>query len=255
MMDKDKLRKADLFSGGVIMLAGLLIVIHATTMPMKDSWGGVQNVWYVSPAIFPLFVGAVIMLLGALLINTAIKAVGFRALGESLAAVTGGEPKKRFEKPANIRFFAILTLFVSFVFLLLPRVDFFLAATLFLLAFISMFYLDSHALLVRLFGFFALEMALMLLFFLGVFVFSPNLSFTQYPGDWLTLILILAFALNAARLTRSDARLRQRYRLTLGLSLAAPLVIGGAFKYLLLVPMPFEGLVVELLDLIWYFEF
>ena len=34
-------------------------------MPMKDTWGGVQNVWFVSPALFPLFVGAMIMLLGA----------------------------------------------------------------------------------------------------------------------------------------------------------------------------------------------
>ena len=36
--------------------------------------------------------------------------------------------------------------------------------------------------------------------------------------------------------------------------LTTPLLIGMIFKYFLLVPMPFEGLIVELLDLIWYVE-
>jgi hypothetical protein len=53
MMDKDKLRKADIFSGSIIMLFGLWIISQALQMPMKDSWGGVQNVWYVSPALLP----------------------------------------------------------------------------------------------------------------------------------------------------------------------------------------------------------
>ena len=71
MMEKDKLRRADMFSGSLICLLGLWIISQALKMPMKDSWGGVQNVWFVSPAIFPLFVGAMITLLGAMLIRTA----------------------------------------------------------------------------------------------------------------------------------------------------------------------------------------
>jgi len=56
MLEKEQLRKADIFSGLAIFLFGLFIVLMASEMPMKDSWGGVQNVWYVSPALFPLFV-------------------------------------------------------------------------------------------------------------------------------------------------------------------------------------------------------
>ena len=78
MLEKDKLRKADIFSGLAIFVFGLWIVFQATKMPMKDSWGGVQNVWFVSPALFPLFVGAMIALLGALLVRTALKTVGFK---------------------------------------------------------------------------------------------------------------------------------------------------------------------------------
>ena len=62
MMDKDKLRKADIFSGSLIILLGLFIISQAVQMPMKDSWGGVQNVWFVSPALFPLLVGGMLVL-------------------------------------------------------------------------------------------------------------------------------------------------------------------------------------------------
>ncbi len=47
MLEKDKLRKADIFSGSIISLFGLWIISQAVKMPMKDSWGGVQNVWFV----------------------------------------------------------------------------------------------------------------------------------------------------------------------------------------------------------------
>ena len=66
MLKQENLRKADVYSGAAIFLFGLWVVLQALKMPMKDSWGGVQNVWYVSPAIFPLFVGCMIMLLGGL---------------------------------------------------------------------------------------------------------------------------------------------------------------------------------------------
>jgi hypothetical protein len=35
----------------------------------------------------------------------------------------------------------------------------------------------------------------------------------------------------------------------------APFTIGSIFKYFLLVPMPTEGMVVALLDAIWYWDF
>lgn len=39
MMDKEKLRKADILSGSLIVLLGLYIISQAVQMPMKDSWG------------------------------------------------------------------------------------------------------------------------------------------------------------------------------------------------------------------------
>lgn len=37
MLEKDKLRKADIFSGGGISIFGLWVMSRALQMPMKDS--------------------------------------------------------------------------------------------------------------------------------------------------------------------------------------------------------------------------
>ena len=43
--------------------------------------------------------------------------------------------------------------------------------------------------------------------------------------------------------------------LLLIVAVVAPVLVGLIFKYFLLVPMPAEGMVVALVDAIWYFEF
>ena len=137
MLEKDKLRKADIFSGGVMFLFGLWVISQALQMPMKDSWGGVQNVWFVSPALFPLFVGATISVLGLLLIRTAIKAVGWQGLQSVLRWLRSPELLKFLKTAEEVRFYAMVVLFFSFVFLNIPRIDFFLCSTLFLAVFIN----------------------------------------------------------------------------------------------------------------------
>jgi len=106
--------------------------------------------------------------------------------------------------------------------------------------------------LVKLMQFFAIQMVIVFLFFL---LGPEQTSLTQYPADWLMLFSILAFTMFTFRVSRQEPLMAKRFRLVMILSFIAPLLIGGVFKYLLLVPMPFEGLVVELLDTIWYFEF
>ena len=166
MMDKDKLRKADLFSGGIIFLLGLYIVAESLQMPMKDSWGGVQNVWYVSPAIFPLFVGAMIMLLGGFLVRVAFKSVGLKGLTDVTSFLFSPQLVLFLKQAQNIRFYAISTLLISFVFIMIPRVDFFLASILFLEVFIPMFYLDDDDLLKKMLVFYLGQMGLLGCFFI-----------------------------------------------------------------------------------------
>jgi hypothetical protein len=254
MKDKSKLRQADIFSGGIIFLFGLWIVSQALKMPMKGSWGGVQNVWFVSPALFPLFVGAMVTLLGALLIRTAIKTVGLDGLKQTLHWLTSPMLVDYLKSPAIIRFYTMVTLFFSFVYLNIPRVDFFLCSVFFLIAFITMFYFDDDSLLLKLFFAYLAEIAVILLFFiLGL----PQHLTTSiaYPADWLVLLLILVYGIYTWRLIRASLPLRKKYRLSLILTLAAPFSIGPIFKYFLLVPMPTEGLIVAVMDTVWYWDF
>lgn len=252
MMDKDKLRKADIFSGGVIFLVGCFVVSQALKMPMKDSWGGVQNVWYVSPAIFPLFVGAMIMLLGALLIRTALKEVGIEGFKSVLSFIGSSSELVPFLKlDANVRFYTIVSILFSFVFLYIPRIDFFLTAISFLNVFILGFYIDRIDILKKLLGFYLMQMAVFLVLFLTP-AHKGFSTLVDYPADWLMLLFIFGFNGYAFNLCKQDNLLKNKYRTSLIVAVVAPFVIGIIFKYLLLVPMPFEGMVIELIDAVWY---
>ena len=254
MLEKDKLRKADIFSGGLIFIFGLWIISQGLKMPMKDSWGGVQNVWFVSPALFPLFVGAMIALLGGMLVRRALKEVGTAEFKNVCRWLTSSELIQHLILPPLIRFYAMVVLFTAFVFLNIPRVDFLLGSVLFLLAFISMFYFDDDVLLTKLFFFYLIGTGTVVLFFLFGLqkILEPILP---YPSDWLTLIFILAYAVYAWTLIHHSAMLRKKYRTSLMLALIVPFIICPIFKYFLLVPMPKEGLVVAVMDAIRYWDF
>lgn len=61
MLNRQTMPAADLLSG--IGLAGfaLFVLIRAAQMPMSGTYGGVDNSWYVSPAAFPLVIGALLL--------------------------------------------------------------------------------------------------------------------------------------------------------------------------------------------------
>lgn len=254
MLEKEKLRKADIFSGGVICLFGLWVIRRALQMPMKDSWGGVQNVWFVSPALFPLIVGGMIAILGILLTRTALKSVGRDELVQTLRWLGSAQLIRFLKSAAEIRLYAIAVLFFSFVFLNLPRIDFLLCSVLFLAVFISMFHFDDDALLLKLFFFYlAGSVGMLVYFLLGL----PGLldGRVPYPNDWLTLMFIIGYQVYARRQIRHSPALRKKYRMSLLLAVVPPFVICPIFKYFLLVPMPTEGLVTATMDAIWYWDF
>ncbi|MFH1984438.1 MAG: hypothetical protein ABIL58_21555 [Pseudomonadota bacterium] len=254
MMEKDKLRRADVFSGTVCFLFGLWVISQAVKMPMKGSWGGVQNVWFVSPALFPLLVGAMIAFLGALLVRIALKTTGSEAIAGFFRWLSSPDLLRYLSSPPTIRFYAIVVLFTSYVYLSIPRIDFFLCSVLFLSVFITMFYLEDDRLLEKLFLFYLAETVLL---FVYVSTKLPAVlgKMLPYPGDWLCLAFIFAYCAYAWRLSRGTSTLRKKYRTSIILSIVAPVTIGAAFKYLLLVPMPNEGLIVAIMDAIRYWDF
>jgi hypothetical protein len=254
MLEKDKLRKADVFSGFAIFLFGAWIVWQASKMPMKDSWGGVQNVWFVSPALFPLFIGAVIMLLGLLLSRTALKTIGMKTFGSTLQWLLSRNLLEFLNSISVLRFYAMTVLFLSFVFLNIPRIDFFLSALLFLSVFITMFYFDDAVLLKKLFFFYLAGT----FFFIVYFATPLDALLSQilpFAKDILALVFIVSYGLYTWKLIRGNPVWRRKFRTALIVAVVAPFVVCPIFKYFLLVPMPSEGLVVTILDAIWYFEF
>jgi hypothetical protein len=254
MMDKDKMRKADIYSGAAICLLGLWIILQALKMPMKDSWGGVQNVWYVSPAIFPLLVGSMIMLLGALLCRTALKMVGFKAFGETVRWLLSKALLQFLNATPNLRFYTVVVLFLSFVFLTIPRIDFFISAVLFLVVFITSFYFDDAMLLKKLFFFYLAGIIVLILYF-AFGLNDPLGRIVPFPADILTICFIVSYSVYAWKLIRRNPMLRKKYRTAMIIAFVSPFIVGVIFKYFLLVLMPSEGLVVAVMDYFWYFEF
>jgi len=254
MMEKENLRKADVYSGAIIFLFGLWIVSQALKMPMKDSWGGVQNVWFVSPALFPLFVGSMIMLLGALLTRTALKRVGFKEFKNTARWLLSKALFQFLNSISNLRFYTIVVLFLSFVYLNIPRIDFFLCAFLFLFVFITSFYFDNAVLLKKLFFFYLAGVVFFMIYFI-LGLGAPLSRVLPFPADILMICFIAAYCGYAWMLIRNNFTLRKKYRTAMIVAIVTPFVGGMIFKYFLLVPMPAEGLVVAFLDYIWYLEF
>jgi len=253
MLEKENLRKADVYSGAVIFLFGLWIILQAVKMPMKDSWGGVQNVWYVSPALFPLFVGAMIMLLGALLARTALKRIGFKEFGRTIHWLLSKSLFQFLNSISNLRFYTIAVLFLSFVYLYIPRIDFFLSAFLFLVVFITSFYFDDEVLLKKLFFFYLAGIIVFIIFF-GVGLQEKLSQIVPFSGDILAIGFIIAYCVYAWMLIRKAPALRKKYRTAMIVAFLAPFLVGMIFKYFLLVPMPAEGIFVTILDYFWYME-
>jgi hypothetical protein len=254
MLEKENLRKADVYSGAIICLFGLWVALQALKMPMKDSWGGVQNVWYVSPAIFPLFVGCIIMLLGGLLCRTALKTIGYKSFAETVRWLSSKGLLQFLNSVSNLRFYAIVVLFLSFVFLNIPRIDFFLSAVLFLAVFITSFYFDEAELLKKLF-FFYLAGTIVLIIYFSLGVNEPLERIVPFPADILAICFIVSYCVYAWMLIGNNGPLRKKYRTAMIVAIASPFIVGMLFKYFLLVPMPAEGLVVSVMDYFWYLEF
>jgi len=254
MLDREKLRKADIFSGTAILILGLFIIGQAMQMPMKDSYAGVQNVWYVSPALFPLFIGAMLALLGVLLMKTALKAVGLKGLKSVFCYFVSSGFTDFLKRTDTVRYYAIVLNLLVYVFILIPRTDFFLASILFLLIFFFEFYCANHRYLLKLIY---LELIFTLVLVIIIYTgLDKSLSGSiPFSIDFLVCFTIGYLIFIVCRQPPETADYNKKLKRSLIIAFAAPFTIGIIFKYFLLVPMPFEGLVVSVLDTIWYADF
>jgi hypothetical protein len=245
-MEKVELRKKDFITSLILIAFGIFMILYTVTaIPMKDSWGGVMNVWFVSPGLFPVCIGGLIIIMGIVLCNRAIKDGGARKFFQDLSC------RKKDYSGKTLRFLGILLVIVAYVYLYIPRIDYFLSTMLCLAVFISLFYLDRPGFLKRLFTFYLVGCVLFLIAFLVGIDKQLNEKFLYFM-DLLVFLFFLAYFTYCKILIRGDAVLKKKLRTTLIMSIVPSLVLIPSFKYFLLVPLPVEGGFIELMNIVRY---
>lgn len=244
-MDTKKLRQADFVTSIVMILFGVWVLIQAFGMPMRDTYGGVRNVWYVSPALLPLVIGGAIAILGTVLLINSIKVGG---AADFMASMKQASLKV---SEANQRFIAVLLGLLTFVYLYVPRVDFFMSIAFFLAYCVPAFAIDSMRALRRLSVFYAAVSLLMIIVFATPIAGALNALF-QFATDVIILIATIAITIYARRLSRETEIGPKRFRTGLIVTVVTPLVLTPVFRFFLLVPLPHEGGIVQLMQLIYY---
>jgi hypothetical protein len=135
MMPKEKLRHADVVTAVLLMLLSLAVMIGAGQMPLRGTYGGVVNVWYVSPAALPFVIGMGLFLMALHLLRFAIDEGGHRGIlrffGARARTLRGNTPVHRM--------LGVVLLLGIYVYGLIGRIDYYLASILYLVAFMALY--------------------------------------------------------------------------------------------------------------------
>lgn len=244
-----ELRRADFITSVLLIIFSLWVLYEAFKMPMKDTYGGVQNVWYVSPALFPLIIGIFIMLLGITLLCNSIRTGGAKYFIDTT---------KKFSirhifilSSSGIRFLAILIALFSLIYLHIPRMDFFITVALFLFFMISIFYFDQSNLQKKLTVFyFAGNIVFAIIWFFGWA--SELMNVYQYLVDILLFVFFIIHLIYTWLLIKDNQNLKTKYFVSLLISIGIPLFLCPIFRYFLLVLLPYEGFFIEMMHNLYY---
>jgi len=247
-MDKLKIRGIDIIAGLIFFILGILILVFAFRMPLKDSFGGVNSVWYVSPALFPIIIGFCICGLAIAIIRYAVKHDGFRQLKQIL------EQRKKISlfNETQIRFASILMPFCAIVYVNITRIDIFFSVVFFLIYTISVFYLGSMQLMRRMLLVYSIEMGIILI--LAVSKLDKVLAgVLWFSMDIVALILLIIFHIFLSMaMKKYTPGQKKKLRNILCVSYITPVGVILFFKFMLRIPMPKEGVIVDLFAMVYY---
>lgn len=270
-MDIKELRKADLITSIIITAFGIFVIVMATRMPMSASHGGVKSIWYVAPALFPLFIGSVLTFLGTILFVIAVRAGALRNLFDAQKE----NLKEKTEK--NIRVWITACTFGFLVYVYIPNFDFSLCLMVFLFALIGAFYPENNRVMHGVFIYFlAFSIFLGILTFTGIInqlesinnipddtpflteligqVSSGDTSnvsnyfgavATAYIGDIVLIIGFVLFITYAYYLAKKNEIKKSIMHTVLIISIVFPLIICPIFRYPLRTNLPLEGIVIS----------
>ena len=248
-MDKTKLRGLDIISGLVFVLFAIFGFAETFQMPMTETYGGVSNVWYVSPALFPLFVNSGILILGAGLVLFAIREGGGTYLKSSYAEFIASKFSgiaDRYQK-----FAAIMIILCGQIYVFMPTIDFYLSMVLFIMIFVSAFYFEDMRLLRRM-GFLYLGMSAFIL----VLQLTDSIAYLdenfEYAADFFVLLFLFFTTGFLVVYCKGDAEKKRKSRTVIITAYLSPFLLIVLFKFLLLIPMPHEGVFIDLMSDVSY---
>lgn len=142
MMPKEKLRHADVVTAVLLILLSVVVLIGASQMPLRGTYGGVVNVWYVSPAALPFVIAGALLVMSISLLRSAVREGGHRGL----IAFFGTRFRTLPRNPPVHRMIGVVVLLCIYVYGLLGRMNYFVASSLYLLVFMGIYAHrhDSH---------------------------------------------------------------------------------------------------------------
>lgn len=239
--ETQKLRRDDFWTSLLLLALGISMLVTAGGYPMVDSFAGVQNAWYLSPALMPLLIGGGIVLLALVLLGISIASGGGRTAFAHLRSFRQGPSE------TTIRLLAVVAFIAGYVYGLLPRVDFYLATAVFLLAFVIAFHLDREWLFrLNLATFVTLSVTLTVLGLNGLTRARVDPKGIAIDAAVAGVFAVLIFAAFSRQTGGAD--LSRRVWTALLVAVLTPVLLGLVFKYGLLVPLPTEGIVAEGFD-------
>lgn len=136
MMQREGLRKADIVTSLVLILLGIAVLWAARDMPWLNEQAGVTRNWYLSPGLFPVVVGSLLILFSLNVLWRAIRDgghVGFFSYA--------GRAIERTLRGARVyRVWLMWLLMGTYVFILFERFDYYVSTPLFLAVFMLLFH-------------------------------------------------------------------------------------------------------------------
>ena len=240
MDDPIRMRRADFWTSLVFFGIAAGMIGSAMTMPLKESFAGVQNAWYVSPALLPLMIAGGLLILATTLLCNAIRTGGASAAFASLGRWAEAS------RDAAARMLVSIAMITGYVFGLIPRVDYVIATALFLQVFIAAFYVGRKEIMRLQTASFVLVVAPA--FVAALFGVYPSPGTAPRYGLDLIVLLIGFWVGQTWRRLAPDPIGRRRFAITIAVSIVVALLTSVSFKFGLLVPLPAEGPVVRAME-------
>jgi hypothetical protein len=247
----EQLRGADFKIACILLVFCTFLLWVTSSFPMTGSFGGVDSVWYVSPALFPLITLLVLVVTSSMLLVRAIRANGHKSF------FSGSSWIGDLTKPINKDRWYVIFALALYIYLYVPSVDFFLATSLFLFTLTLRFHIEQASLAAWMIK--ANWIAILAVFVMryidenSLFILSQNSTLNEpliFHTDLAFIAIITITIIKFWLATSGQKTLRSHLLLT---TLLVPLFLMFSFNFLLQVPMPVEyGTVIKGLEFIWY---